>query len=299
MKTKMSLTRSLAVAAMTAAALIAIPVNAQEQLLAIEFNEDDQDGFDFWPSELRGLSESTADFTTDAATTSGTTTVKLTTNTSFSIPANRGSSNGDPVGYTYQNLYEDLLHAASPTGAITFDFSGLLPNTTYRFTLFAWDPGAGDGSDKVWTVTEGNANPSVIGVNFQDALVDNNTFALVFDVTTTETGTFQVTNTAGLPQSAINGFKLESLEATAPLEITAIDFSADKMLTLTWNSREGANYALKFSSDLVNWDADVDDGIGADAGSSTTKTFDLSEAPLANFEKLFFRVELVPIAVGR
>lgn len=273
------------------------PVNAQEQLLAIEFNEDDQEGFELWPSDLAPLTESIAVFPTDAASTSGMTTVTLSTNTTFNIPANRaGSTDGDPVGYSFQHLYEDLLHAGSPTGALTLDFSGLNANETYRFTLYAWDPGAGDATDKEWTVTGGTADPSVLKVNFQDALVNNETFALVYDITATETGTFQVTNTDGLPQSAINGFKLESLGVTAPLEITAMAYSSgDSMLTLTWNSREGALYALKFSTDLKDWDSDIEDGIIGDAGSTTTKTFDLSEAAPAGVENLFFRIELLPV----
>lgn len=117
---------------------------------------------------------------------------------------------GTPPGYSYQHLYEDLLHAGGPTGVLTLDVSGLLPNTTYIYTLFAWDPAATDITDKVWTVTGGTGVPSFDSVNFQDPLVDNNTFAMVFEITTTATGTFQLENTAGLPQSAINGFKLAS-----------------------------------------------------------------------------------------
>jgi hypothetical protein len=275
------------------------PVNAQDQLLAIEFNEDDQEGFELWPSDLAPLTESIGVFPTDAASTSGMTTVTISTNTTFNIPANRaGSTDGDPVGYSFEHLYEDLLHAGSPTGALTLNFSGLNANETYRFTLYAWDPGAGDTSDKEWTVTSGSADPSVLKVNFQDALVNNETFALIYDITATETGTFQVTNTDGLPQSAVNGFKLESLGINAPLEITAISYSpVDRMLTLTWNSREGALYAVKFSNDLEDWDSDIDDGVAGDAGTSTTKTFDLSEAGAGEMEGLFFRIESLPPAV--
>jgi hypothetical protein len=55
---------------------------------------------------------------------SGATTVTLSTNTTFSMPANRGAlADGTPVCFTYASLYQDLLHPSSPTGAITFDFS--------------------------------------------------------------------------------------------------------------------------------------------------------------------------------
>ena len=195
---------------------------AQTQILAIEFNQDDQVGFDLWPSPFSG-SSSTADFTTDAGLTSGTTTVQVSTSTTFGVPGNRGSSNGNPPGYSFQRLYEDLLIAISPTGFLTLNFSGLIPGQTYELTLYAWDPGAGDGSDKVWTVMSGRGTPAAASVNFQDPLVDNESFAMVFEIETTATGTFQLRNTAGLSQSAINGFILKAREVdpNTPPEITS------------------------------------------------------------------------------
>ena len=197
-------------------------VTAQAEILSIEFNQDDHAEFDLWPSAFSGT-ESSADFTTDAGVTSGTTTVTISTSSGFGVPGNRGSSDGSPPGYSYQRLYEDLLIATSPTGALTLDFSGLIPNHSYQFVLYAWDPGASNASDKVWTVTAGTGDPVSASVNFQDALVDNDSFAMVFEIETTASGVFQVTNTAGLPQSAINGFRLSASEVNpdAPPEITA------------------------------------------------------------------------------
>lgn len=203
-------------------ALGSLPLPGQTEILAIEFNQDDQGGFDLWPSAFSG-GNSSANFTTDPDVTSGTTTVVVTTSTTFGVPPNRGSNNGNPPGYSYQGLYEDLLIASSPTGFLTLNFSGLNPGQTYQFTLFAWDPGAGDASDKVWTVTGGTGIPASDSVNFQDPLVDNNSFAMLFEIETSASGTFQVTNTAGLPQSAINGFILAASEVdpTALPEITS------------------------------------------------------------------------------
>ncbi len=63
--------------------------------------------------------------------------------------------------------------------------------------------------------------------------------------------------------------------------ITALDYSSDdQLLTLSWNSREGETYTVKYSRDLSNWDGDLDDGVAADAGDTTTRTFDLSGAQL-------------------
>ncbi len=203
--------------------LIAWHSSAQTELLSIEFNQDDMGGFALWPSAFSGTSSS-ANFATDPALSSGTTTVTLTTSTTFGLPANRnGSTDGTPPGYSFQRLYEDLLIATSPTGLLTIDVGGLNPGHAYEFTLYAWDPGAGDTSDKVWTVTGGDGQPASAAVNFQSPLVDNGSFALVFEITATAAGTFQLRNTAGLPQSAINGFKLaaSAVDPDAPPTITS------------------------------------------------------------------------------
>lgn len=186
-------------------------VLAQTEILAIEFNQDDQAGFDIWPSAFSG-STSTANFSTDAGLTSGTTTVQVVTSTTFGVPGNRGSVNGNPAGYSFQRLYEDLLIATSPTGFLTLNFSGLNPNQVYELTLYAWDPGSNEGNNKVWTVTSGSGDPGSASVNFQDSLVDNESFAMVFEIETPATGTFQLRNTGGLSQSAINGFILAASE---------------------------------------------------------------------------------------
>lgn len=182
-----------------ASAVVMSTASAQSQLLLIEFNEDDQPGFDLWPGGLAG-SLLTGQF--------GSIRVDVSTNTSFAMPVNRGSVNGNPAGYTYQNLYEDLLHAFTPTGTMTFDVSGLTPNQQYTFTLYAWDPGSATGIHE-WTVTGGTGVPPVITVDWSVPLINNDTFALVFDITTDSNGAFQVDNTAGLQGSAVNGFKLE------------------------------------------------------------------------------------------
>jgi len=80
--------------------------------------------------------------------------------------------------------------------------------------------------------------------------------------------------------------------APRSFNITAIDYSpGDNMLTLTWDSTEGTDYAIRFSRDMTNWDADLDDGVPGAAGDSTTRTFDLTAAGLAGAERVFFRVE--------
>ena len=52
----------------------------------------------------------------------------------------------------------------------------------------------------------------------------------------------------------------------------------------------GTSMADLVATDLTNWDANLDDGIEADAGETTTRSLDI--AGLASEDgKLFFRVE--------
>lgn len=77
-----------------------------------------------------------------------------------------------------------------------------------------------------------------------------------------------------------------------PTKQTITDLSFDSennKLTLTWDSSEGANYAVLFSTDLINWDHDLNDSVSADAGESTTTTFSLYGLDLPY--TVVFRVE--------
>lgn len=75
------------------------------------------------------------------------------------------------------------------------------------------------------------------------------------------------------------------------IRITDVSFSAeDQRITLTWDSREGRTYSIFYSTDLIDWSRDLDDGIVADAGTSTTRTYPVSELG-ADGTSLFFRIE--------
>ena len=74
------------------------------------------------------------------------------------------------------------------------------------------------------------------------------------------------------------------------LNITSITRSGD-LVTLTWNSNELATYAVKYSFDMIDWGADLDDSVAADPGSETSFQFNLSTYGLQNEDVLFFRVE--------
>ena len=75
-------------------------------------------------------------------------------------------------------------------------------------------------------------------------------------------------------------------------DITEIDYSpAEDTVKLTWRSRPGEVFTVKYSFDMADWGADLDDGIDADPGETTTRTFDLGPAGLSGAERVFFRVE--------
>ena len=196
--------------ALVSSILVVTPATATT-LLSVEFREDDQDGFDIWPTALSGTSSSATFATPENA--SGNTTVEVVSSTTIGQALNRpGSVNGTPVGFTYQNLFEDLLIASSPTGLLTLNFSDLDPNGVYILTLYAWDPADTTDRDRIWTVQSGTGVPESDSVNYTDVLVDNDTHSMLFEVTATGSGTFSLSETTANPQgSAINGFVLEKI----------------------------------------------------------------------------------------
>jgi len=76
-----------------------------------------------------------------------------------------------------------------------------------------------------------------------------------------------------------------------PLEITDIDYSSLGVLTLSWNSKPGTTYAIRYSTDMIDWTSDIDDGVLADEGESTTGSYDLGNLVGDLRPKMFFRVE--------
>ena len=76
-----------------------------------------------------------------------------------------------------------------------------------------------------------------------------------------------------------------------PLNFTQVQYSRiSNNWTLAWDSKPGRTYTLKYSSDLLNFDNDIDDAIPS--GGSTT-TYGPFESPLPAppvTPKLFFRV---------
>ncbi|MDA7639636.1 hypothetical protein N8686_03475, partial [Akkermansiaceae bacterium] len=63
-----------------------------------------------------------------------------------------------------------------------------------------------------------------------------------------------------------------------------------RTVTLTWDSIPETSYAIKYSTNMEEWDSDLDDGVKADDGDTTTRTFDVSGLAGAS-GKLFLRIE--------
>ena len=81
-----------------------------------------------------------------------------------------------------------------------------------------------------------------------------------------------------------------------PFEVTEIIYAPEpERVTLTWRNTGADSYTVRYSTDLTNWDADLDDGITAaddenpDDGDKITKSFDISG--IAEDGSLYFRLE--------
>ncbi|MDB4519845.1 hypothetical protein N9118_09860 [Akkermansiaceae bacterium] len=81
-------------------------------------------------------------------------------------------------------------------------------------------------------------------------------------------------------------------ELAGRIKITDIDYSPDtNSVTLTWDSREGVIYIVKYSEDMTDWSTDIDDSVIGDAGNQTTRTFNLGGIGIVDQRKVFFRIE--------
>jgi len=78
--------------------------------------------------------------------------------------------------------------------------------------------------------------------------------------------------------------------STAPLQITDIQVLPDNQVQLTWNSTQGAQYTVFWSTDGTDFDDNPGDPIDSDGDETTTVIIDSDDAPISTSPKLFFRV---------
>jgi hypothetical protein len=182
---------------------------------------------------------------------------------------------------------------------ITFDYLSMsaagVINVRRRsdFTITLLNP-AGDpvASASIAEVVSGNnVDPIIAAVSLPldtpVTLSDPGTYQLVLRggdfLQDNETG-----NHTGIDNLSING----TLEGGNGLAITEVSLnSATSEISLTWSSVPGQTYTIRYSPDLLDWAADLDDGFPADDGETTTATFDLGTLPEGVPSQLFFRVE--------
>ena len=85
--------------------------------------------------------------------------------------------------------------------------------------------------------------------------------------------------------------------STAPFEITESVYNVENdTFRFTWNSQPGKIYSLYYSTDLINWERNIDDSILSGGESTTFPPVEQPAAanPVVDFSKIFFRVEENP-----
>jgi hypothetical protein len=243
---------------------------ASSEVLWVDFGGDTQEGFQSGFSSVSG-SAATNTYATDARTSSGSVDVMLEASTTLSLAVNRGTlTNGIPEGFTYADLYKDTISASGATAYLTLTLSGLTTNAVYKLTLYGLNPAYTTGTDdKEWSVTTGTPAPQTQSVNYTDTLVDNDTYAMEFVVTSTSNGVIAVQNTAGFNQSCINGFKLSTdltLAAGDPSIVSITSVGSDVFMiecALDGNAAENVSPVTTDSLTVQGWEyiAHSDDGV--------------------------------------
>ena len=205
-------------------------------------------------------------------------------NSQWRLARQRTSSNvawaggaGDIIGNTALTLdvWQHVVGISDPSGSVTLYINGVQAATGGAPAIT--DIGSSDVIPDLFI----GANPDVEGREW-NGLIDD---VAIWGRAISEEEIAMIFN-GGV------GTSIEDLlVGTAPLAITDIDFNPNDgfpEVSLTWNSQEGVSYGIYSSTDLINFDGVIAEGILGATGNSTN--FELS-AP-ANATRLFYRVEL-------
>jgi len=86
-----------------------------------------------------------------------------------------------------------------------------------------------------------------------------------------------------------------AMQAPGRFAITGFGLEGD-VVTLTWDSREGEFYSVKYSQNLTDWTGELDDAAMGEAGAQTSRSYDLGDLAIdaGPDGKLFFRIEKAP-----
>ena len=175
--------------------------------------------------------------------------------------------NGD---HTVENVVQ--------TGAITVN-----QGTTYLFTVID------DGLGALSFALEEKDNPA------NATLI---TATLAADTSDRNHVTFH--NREGGRTSQLEHVTIKSLvPQTSGFQITNITYDdngtpfdrGDDTISLTWPSTEGEFYGIFYTTDLGDWEIDLDDAYEGDPGESTTYTFPATDISDPVPDRVFFRIE--------
>ncbi|MGC6426282.1 MAG: LamG domain-containing protein [Akkermansiaceae bacterium] len=141
----------------------------------------------------------------------------------------------------------------------------------------------------------GDIFPSTDLVMFGNRMLNGAVQSSYSNVQLDDIGIWNYALTEAEIQSLANG---ESpLTGVATPEITAVEFIAPHQVRLTWDAQAGQMFALNFSTDLVDWDGEINDSIEPSTddvvpgdGNRITLEIDLSSYGLESQDKIFFRV---------
>lgn len=214
----------------------------------------------------------------------------------------------DPDGGTTYNMTGGRLNSMASEFEPRFGTMEMSGGTINCNNL-KWDEGRG-GSTFVWNFSGGTINATdLIGFNNgdrfnfpADSTGELNVLNANYSVTDAETDVTNgwITRDGAAATPADFSIEIVNIDATDYTQISTGGgvsdfrivsfFHLGNEITLTWNSRENASYAITYSRDLSDWDSDLDDSILGDAGAQTTRSYILTDG-LENAKDLFFRVE--------
>lgn len=160
-------------------------------------------------------------------TANGTVGLTLTFPTPNSSPGtytsrDRTTTAADTGDFTYNALYRDLVGASSQ-GALIFNFTGLLANTTYELRFYAYDDSKTSSQTMTFTDwTSGSAGTGTStgsvtftgGYAFTGSADDNNRFSTLITATSDSSGNLVIEETAGSTYPVLfNGFQISAAAA--------------------------------------------------------------------------------------
>lgn len=211
-------------------------------------------------------------------------------------------------------FYDDEDPALSPlfqsswTGGTesTVAILGLTPGTPYLIQVGrADDRDTGTIPGRFYTIDgvggEVAADPvgvtnTIFGGSLNPAVLFSGTFTATSSVQTFDVDQF-LPGADPLTVAGANVLNFMQVRTAQPRSFAITGFSLDQAtdtVSLTWDSQPNETFSVFFSLDLIDWGGEFDDGIQADVGTSTTRSFDLSDFGLENEADIFFRVVLNP-----